>query len=541
MIRVTQLEISFFFPLNASHFLNSTYSLRIFFSFFFLKKRYIIMSRQLPADCLDEIFYYLEEDKSSLHSCLLVNRLWCEISVRILWKNVLGFKYTTFMPYQFNLSSNILGILISCLSNESKELLRRNEIIISTSSSKLPTFNYASFCKVLSIRKIDQMIQHALENQQSKKSINSRSLNYRKYLVFQELLKMFMKQIPSLRELRYNSTENIINITFTYFPGAMDCLENLTVLNCSSNVRSEFFYQLSQICYNIQSLTIEFESTISSGLKDLISSQNDLKHLSLIQTYDSTNWTDIIPSLTKHSKTLIKLKINGGENSGPLSFITDFTNLKELVLSFHYRDSFCELNKLQYAKFPQLQVLKFPYGCPRFDILIKFLEINGGSLKEFYIGDYDNSLNLAIAKFCPNLKSLFTIFMDNELGSLKLIFDNCQLLESVRIWCGYELLREKDFLETLVKYSPKNFYKLRLFNDSDSQLVSIDLEDFFMNWKNRVPQKSLHFTIIKYFDDDDSLERNSENMKIIEKYKNLGIIKKFETITFEDEEQLHFI
>ena len=43
---------------------------------------------QLPADCLNEIFEYLEEDRVALRSCLLVNQLWCEVSVRILWKNI---------------------------------------------------------------------------------------------------------------------------------------------------------------------------------------------------------------------------------------------------------------------------------------------------------------------------------------------------------------------------------------------------------------------------------------------------------------------
>ena len=43
---------------------------------------------QLLADCLYEIFEYLEDDKVTLHSCLLVNRLWCEIAVRILWRNI---------------------------------------------------------------------------------------------------------------------------------------------------------------------------------------------------------------------------------------------------------------------------------------------------------------------------------------------------------------------------------------------------------------------------------------------------------------------
>ena len=42
------------------------------------------MSHQLSVDCLNEIFEYLEEDKITLHSCLLVSRLYCEIAVRIL-------------------------------------------------------------------------------------------------------------------------------------------------------------------------------------------------------------------------------------------------------------------------------------------------------------------------------------------------------------------------------------------------------------------------------------------------------------------------
>jgi len=30
------------------------------------------------------------------------------------------------------------------------------------------------------------------------------------------------------------------------------------------------------------------------------------------------------------------------------------------------------------------------------------------------------------------------------------------------IWCGTNFLREIEILETVIKYSPKNFYKLKL-------------------------------------------------------------------------------
>src|SRR6266496_5407699 len=103
---------------------------------------------QLPADCLNEIFEYLEEDEVTLYSCLLVNHLWCEVSVRIFWRNIRNY-----------------NTLIDCLPNESKEILYKNGIIIPTSTSKSPMFKYGSFCKVLSINRVNCKIAQILMNQ----------------------------------------------------------------------------------------------------------------------------------------------------------------------------------------------------------------------------------------------------------------------------------------------------------------------------------------------------------------------------------------
>src|SRR6266498_4696728 len=98
---------------------------------------------KLPADCLNEIFEYLEDDNVTLYSCLLVNRLWCEVSVRIFWRSI------------WNYNNRAYNTLISCLPNESKEILYKNGIVISTPTSKSPMFNYAAFCKILSIIQVD--------------------------------------------------------------------------------------------------------------------------------------------------------------------------------------------------------------------------------------------------------------------------------------------------------------------------------------------------------------------------------------------------
>src|SRR5437868_12340904 len=94
---------------------------------------------QLSVDCLNEVFEHLEENKTTLHSCLLVNRLWCEIVVRILWRSILNIR-----------------TIIACLPNESKEILHKNGIIIPVPTSNSPIFNYTSFCKVLKVAQVQE-------------------------------------------------------------------------------------------------------------------------------------------------------------------------------------------------------------------------------------------------------------------------------------------------------------------------------------------------------------------------------------------------
>jgi|ERR1051325_5446302 hypothetical protein len=196
---------------------------------------------QLPADCLNEIFEYLKHVKHgsvTLYSCLLVNRLWCEVAVRLLWKEASDYNIT-----------NVIT-LIACLPNESKEILHNNGIIIPTPTLNLPMFNYASFCKNLSIYLINTKIRCLLENQPS---ISAHDLSNKIFIVVQEIFKLFMNQISSLKCLCICS----YGITLTIYPGAKDCLKNLSELICDSNTNSELIYQLSQICHNLSSIRTE--------------------------------------------------------------------------------------------------------------------------------------------------------------------------------------------------------------------------------------------------------------------------------------------
>ncbi|GBC10028.1 hypothetical protein RclHR1_00930006 [Rhizophagus clarus] len=468
------------------------------------------MVYRLPADCISEIIEYLEEDKYTLYSCLLANRLWCEISVKVLWRNVWSF----YQQRPLRVALSILSTLIACLPSESKELFHKNQILIPTPTSKSPLFNYAAFCKVLLTHKIIRLVDDFFKGSLS---VNSLSLKNRKDLVVNEIIKMFAKQIYSLRKMTYYCSN--INFTFAHFPGVQD----LTELCCSSNLPSNFFHQLSKICQNLQSISIEFSNDVSNGLIELISLQNNLRSLSLI-AFD-LNWENIIPVLTTHSNMITKLHLYSGVVSSPLSFVKSFSKLQEIIFTFYEETDYEDFTKLEYIKFPELQILKFPTLCPKSDHVIKFLENNGTNLKNFYTSESDNALRLSIAKYCPNLKNLFIVFKNGELNILKSIFSNCQNLESIKIQCGKWYLAEKDVLETIATYSLNSFYKLKLYNvNRRSDLSPGDLESFFINWRNRTSKKLLEFIVIKN-ENYIHLDECEENMKIIKKYENLGIIK----------------
>jgi hypothetical protein len=488
------------------------------------------MTFQLPADCLNEIFEHLGKDRFALHSCLLVNRLWCEISVRILWRNIWDFKTSS---YQQHTKLSILSTLFACLPNESKELLHNNKIFISTPTLKQPLFNYAAFCKVISIYEIGRMVNNLFKD---KPSINSLSLKDKNHLITNEIIKMFANQIYSLKKLScYHHYFRTHNFSFPCFPGAKD----LSELYCCSCLPSNFFHQLSQICHNLQTLSIHFHNyNTSNELKELISLQNNLKNLEL-STYKGS-WANIIPVLTKHSHTITKLRLYGDSSDLPFSFVSLFTNLQEFIFSFIEGTHFEDFKMLQYVNYSKLHTLKIPYQCPRPEYVMKFLENNGKNLKKFHTDENDKALSLSIPNYCPNLKSLFVIINSDELDILKTLFINCQCLESIKIWCGKGFLTEKEVFETVAKHSPNNFCELKLYNVSCTHIISPgDLESFFINWRNRMPTKILTLTIIREDYEDYVLyylHDNEENMKIIEKYVNLGIIK-LNIVTYKEEKE----
>ncbi|CAB4402947.1 unnamed protein product [Rhizophagus irregularis] len=161
----------------------------------------------------------------------MVNRLWCETAVPILWRD----------PWSY-----------------SEERIQLSSVLF-----KSTLFDYLSFCRSINVNTIDSII-----------SIGS-TLAYNQFNMQQEFYYFFMKKCPNLKYLNMKSIKHQI----FYFPEAKTCLESLHELEFDTSINSTYFYGLSRFCQRIQKLVIiNVNTKLNHGVVKLIEVQKSLKH-----------------------------------------------------------------------------------------------------------------------------------------------------------------------------------------------------------------------------------------------------------------------
>src|SRR5437016_4280899 len=118
---------------------------------------------KLNRDILYLMFKELQDDKKTLFSCLTVNKTWCETIVPIIWRD----------PWKYLKGKKLLlfNIIISHLSDESKNNLKTKGVNSLTKFYQRPLFNYISFCKHLNLNNLNDTIDYLYENSGIRKEI----------------------------------------------------------------------------------------------------------------------------------------------------------------------------------------------------------------------------------------------------------------------------------------------------------------------------------------------------------------------------------
>jgi hypothetical protein len=463
----------------------------------------------LNADCLFFIFNELR-DKKSLHSCLLVNKEWCNLVVPILWKI---YSWSNVEKSIFFIKT--INTILSCLSPTSKQILTDNDIKLpSTILLKPPLFNYISFCEFPSSEIIEKITDVVLGNFIS---------DYKTNCFEQEIYKLFVSQIENVKVLIWQTSQPLSS-----FPGASTCFNQLNRLTINLNyVNSKSLYMMSQICKDLNFLDIRYCSYDDPGLISLIDSQKDLKEVRLYTRRGTCK--ELSKALARKGKMINILYLNLISTIPP-SFLISLTNLTQISI---YNDeenndsispTVIEFQQyLAISEFPNLQSLSV-MGLSCFKELAILIEKTKGNISRIHI-DTTNRLAQntgmlikAIAKSCPKIKKLTTYLEPKDFIHVKSLLIKCRQLEEITFDSLNIFVNDigDELFDILTKYSP-----MSLIDISISSVWSCSISAFELFFESCRERTLLNFNIIY----NSKVYITEYHRDIVRRYSNEGVIR----------------
>ncbi|GBC31911.2 hypothetical protein RIR_jg33316.t1 [Rhizophagus irregularis DAOM 181602=DAOM 197198] len=296
-----------------------------------------------------------------------------------------------------------------------------------------------------------------------------------------------------------------INHQIFGFPEAKIHLESLCELKCDTSINSSYFYGLSRFCQYIQGLFIvHICPKPNDGIVKLIEVQKNLKYFEWKDDFNGDfpredPYEKILLALEKKADNIDHLRIffqyvDDFEHQLLQKILPRFHKLKTLMIENEFR-SFTDvhLNNLVYR---DLETLNIEWN--KQNVLSSIVENSGGRLKKILFRP--NYMNLIVdANFYNN--SLNYILLSNVYGD--------KASDEKVVDGGDELLK------VLINSAPTNLKEIRFFKHFKFSLEN--LEEFLGNWKGCA------LTIFT----SDSLYEREDYKKLIDKYKDDGVIKDF--------------
>ncbi|CAB5214490.1 unnamed protein product [Rhizophagus irregularis] len=153
-----------------------------------------ILLGDLPELTYEIIKYFQNDysnllDYSTLHSCILVNRLWCRIAIPLLWENPFSIPNRNY--------NKMIEIYLYNLNDDVKTKLNEYKIINNSLSSRNIMFNYVKFLKYLNICRYMFYVEKWSDDATSTKHFEQNFMR----LVHMSLFKIFIENGVNLRTL----------------------------------------------------------------------------------------------------------------------------------------------------------------------------------------------------------------------------------------------------------------------------------------------------------------------------------------------------
>ncbi|CAB5181339.1 unnamed protein product [Rhizophagus irregularis] len=239
-----------------------------------------IFSGDLP-ELTNEIIQYFRNDFLTLHSCILVNRLWCRITIPLLWENPFSKKYPK--NYHF------IEIYFSKLNEDDKTKLNEYGIITELLFPSMNTlFNYPNFIQHLNTYEVC----NSIETWSTNKMVSNFDNNFG--FIFLSLIKIFIENEVNLYTFDFE-----IFCTFKYI--GSDCF----------NSTLQLILQKPNFVCNIKNLNIYLGDYCDNNLSSSFIEENNYSTLQ-IETFKLLlqKTGQILPNKLKYLRLELKLNIN---------------------------------------------------------------------------------------------------------------------------------------------------------------------------------------------------------------------------------------
>ncbi|GBB84053.1 hypothetical protein RclHR1_01070003 [Rhizophagus clarus] len=395
-----------------------------------------LFSGDLP-ELINEVIQYFRYDYKTLHSCILVNRLWCRLAIPLLWED----------PFLIKKPKNYRFIEIYLYNLNEDYKTKLNEYVNHDDSFPSNTlFNYPSFIQHLDTSKVcysvKMWISTIIINKQpsryfirDKNLSNTQILNLNR-LICKSLFLIFIENEINLlnfeivlmhREIRFfDETFELIlqNPNFIYNIKNLKFYVNKTTENITKFLE---FLQLN--CNSISSLYFSLpcfsHSIIEKGLSRIIDSQENLKRIIFSNVSYSPLYHSLLslkrPNCSNTLNTIIFYNINFKN----IIVLDEVFNQLNVLESIHI--VYC--NSLDSKFFEQIDKISKPFKLKSLFLnqilqieLLEFLMQKSGNYLE-NIGMYNGLKQILplITRYCSKIKYLGHILLENQ--NIHLLFD----------------------------------------------------------------------------------------------------------------------
>ncbi|CAH1767923.1 6982_t:CDS:1, partial [Entrophospora sp. SA101] len=455
--------------------------------------------QSFPPDCIPDVLKFLDDDLDALYSCLFVNRLWCRMTIPILWSN----------PFRFGFhekSAHLIHIYISCLpENHLNHLIKK--VNLNLPRLFKPIFNYPKYLKIFqddqfifAIRKWLSIIEGSNDLYQCKNVL----------LVHNLLSNYIFNNCVGISDL-YSGDEDL---SFPYYVNDISSFtgieRSLVKLNkfgyifkshnwnssksdYQSKIICNLFNLLSNNSFNIKNLYFNISHSyeengdligVVKSMVDLIESQNNLQYLSFYEFWSPLDSLKIFNSLKSQSSTLRYLCFKDLSQLNHLLPILSFLkNLETLHLDNccleNYDSSNSILKVLGSSKIKNLYCRDDRPNANVEKFIKPIIESSNINLKTISLDLISNSLIDVINFNCPNLTHLsLSILTTRNIQNL-IYQENPQFL----------------LLNSLINLLNSLKYLKHLHLHIDVLLSIFQSNDDFLRFSKSLPSSLLYFGI----------------------------------------------